>query len=319
MTASRLGHAALSVDEFDLRGNRDDAALVAQGEELADGLAAVGTVVEGAVVDIHADEAVGQARVQVAGKLHGVVEGLLAVVEGVLDAVADGFGDDAHGVCAERAADGVAAQREHEAGGLAPPYAQVEDLVEAARGVSELALVDDETGVEVAGQDLGDDLVEGDGDGFDIGVEDFERQVGRGEGSGDGDLEFADLFGGQRLGGDDHGAVALSDAATAAHQGVRVLEVGVGVEADGGDVVEGLFAGAAVEGFDVAEGVVEAVAGDADLVGGQAVEHEGVVGVGTMGDGDIDECGLGNVGALGGHGRQRSFQGKKTAVSFRCG
>ena len=42
------------------------------------------------------------------------------------------------------------------------------------------------------------------------------------------------------------------------------------MKADGGDVVEGFVLGAAVEGFDVGEGVGEAIAGDADLVGGQA-------------------------------------------------
>ena len=90
-------------------------------------------------------------------------------------------------------------------------------------------------------------------------------------------------------GGDDHGAVALAHAAAAAHQRVVLLQVGVGVEADGGDVEESFVAGAAVEGLDVAQGVGEAVAGDADLVGGQAIEHEGVIGVGTVGDGDFDE------------------------------
>ena len=44
---------------FGLHGN--NAALVAQLEQLANGLAAVGAVVEGAVVDIHAHKAVGQA------------------------------------------------------------------------------------------------------------------------------------------------------------------------------------------------------------------------------------------------------------------
>ena len=59
------------------------------------------------------------------------------------------------------------------------------------------------------------------------------------------------------------------------------------MEGDGGDVVEGLVDGAVVEGLDVGEGVGELEAGDADLVGGEAVEHEGVVGVGAVGDGDF--------------------------------
>ena len=86
---------------------------------------------------------------------------------------------------------------------------------------------------------------------------------------------------------DDHGAVALADGAAAGHQGVVVLQVGIGVEGDGGDVVEGFVDGALVEGLDVGESVGELVAGDADFVGGEAVEHEGVVGVGTVGDADF--------------------------------
>jgi hypothetical protein len=96
---------------------------------------------------------------------------------------------------AERAADGVAAQGQHQAGGLAPPDAEIENLVEAAGGVGELALVDDEPGVEVARQNLRDDAIEGDGDGLDLRVEDLEREIGGGEGAGNGDLDAAQIFG----------------------------------------------------------------------------------------------------------------------------
>ena len=65
--------------------------------------------------------------------------------------------------------------------------------------------------------------------------------------------------------GDDHGAVALAHAAAATHQRVVLLHVGIGVKADGGDVVEGLFAGAAVEGLDIAKRMRKAIAGDANL------------------------------------------------------
>ena len=118
-------------------------------------------------------------------------------------------------------------------------------------------------------------------------------------------------------GGDDHGAVAFADAAAAGHQGVLVLQVGIGVEGDGGDVVEGLVDGAVVQRLDVGEGVGELVAGDADLVGGQAVEHEGVVGVGAVGDVDLLNCGVG-----GGHdsvilGRVRGIRDAARLCRFR--
>ncbi len=65
------------------------------------------------------------------------------------------------------------------------------------------------------------------------------------------------------------------------------------MEADRGDVVEGFVDGAVVEGLDVGEGVGEFVAGDAHLVGGKAVKHEGVVGVGAVGDADLLDGGAG--------------------------
>ena len=121
------------------------------------------------------------------------------MIEGVLDAVVDGAGDDAEGFGAEGAADGVAAERQDEAGGFAPPDAEVENFVEAAGGVGELAFVDDEAGIEVSGENFGDDLIEGDGDGFDGRVEDFEGEIGGGEGAGDGDLDAAEIFRCERL------------------------------------------------------------------------------------------------------------------------
>ncbi len=84
----------------------------------------------------------------------------------------------------------------------------------------------------------------------------------------------------------------------AGHDAVVVLQVGVGVKADGGDVKEGFVDGAVVEGFDVGEGVDELEAGDANFVGGEAVEHEGVVGVGAVGDLDLLYCGTHGVAVL---------------------
>ena len=52
--------------------------------------------------------------------------------------------------------------------------------------------MDDEAGVEAARKDLGDDAIEGDGDGLDGRIEDFEREIGGGEGAGNGDLDAAE-------------------------------------------------------------------------------------------------------------------------------
>ena len=162
--------------------------------------------------------------------------------------------------------------------------------------------MDDEAGVKVAGEDLRDDFVEGDGNGLELWIEDFECEVGGGEGAGDSYFDFAQVFRGDWLAGDDHGAVSLADAAAATHERVALLEVGIGVKADGGDVEEGFVLGAAVQGLDIAEGMSEAIAGHAHLIGGEAIKHEGVIGVGAMGDGYVDDAGWScDVGLLGGH------------------
>ena len=54
----------------------------------------------------------------------------------------------------ERAADGVAAERQGQAGLLMPPDAEIKDLLEAVAGVGELAFVDDEAGIELAARRL---------------------------------------------------------------------------------------------------------------------------------------------------------------------
>ena len=96
---------------------------------------------------------------------------------------------------AQRAANGVAAQRQHQAGGLAPPDAQIDNLVEPAAAVGELSLVNDQSGVVLSRQNLGNDLVERHDLGFDVRIEDLERQVSRGQGARNGDLDPAQIVG----------------------------------------------------------------------------------------------------------------------------
>ena len=102
-----------------------------------------------------------------------------------------------------------------------------------------------------------------------------------------------DLVQREALAGDDHRAVALAHAAAARHQRVVVLQVGVGVEGDRRDVVEGLVDGLLVQRLDVGEGVGELQAGHAHLVGGEAVKHECVIGVRRVRDLDLANTGLG--------------------------
>ena len=59
------------------------------------------------------------------------------------------------------------------------------------------------------------------------------------------------------------------------------------MEGDRGDVVKGFADGLLVQRLDVGEGVGELEARNPNLVGGKAVEHERVVGIGAVGDGDF--------------------------------
>ena len=61
-----------SVDERDLGSHGDDPAVESHLEEFADGFAAVFAVVQGALVDVHADKLIGQRGIEIAGELHGV-------------------------------------------------------------------------------------------------------------------------------------------------------------------------------------------------------------------------------------------------------
>src|ERR1700742_1724068 len=99
----------------------------------------------------------------------------------MLDAVAQGLRHGEHHVVAKRAADGIAAEWQGQAGLLAPPYGQIQDLVQGAVRVGELSLVNDEAGGEIAGENLGDDAIEGDDRGLDLGSEELQGEIGGGE------------------------------------------------------------------------------------------------------------------------------------------
>ena len=81
-------------------------------EELGDGRPPVLAVVEGPVVHVHADEAVGQVVVQPAAVVSGVLEGVLTMVEAEPDALVQQHGEAAHDVLAEVSAHGVRAERQ---------------------------------------------------------------------------------------------------------------------------------------------------------------------------------------------------------------
>src|SRR5208337_4185889 len=81
----------------------------------------------------------------------------------------------------ERAANCVAAQRQHQSGGFTPPNAEVEHFEKSAGGVGELPLVNDEAGIEFSGENLGDNAIERNRFYFDGWVVYLEREISRGK------------------------------------------------------------------------------------------------------------------------------------------
>ena len=96
-------------NEIDLRLIRNDAPFIAHIEELSNRLAAIISVVQGPLVDIHADEAVRHGGLQVTCELHRVFQRCFAVIECMLDTVAQSVGRDALDLGAQRPTNGVAA------------------------------------------------------------------------------------------------------------------------------------------------------------------------------------------------------------------
>ena len=92
-------------------------------EQAAHGFAAIGSIVEGALVYVHADEPVGQLGVEIAGELHGVGQRFVAMIEGILNALFDCRSDTRRHLRPEAAANGVASQRQRQPGNLVPPLA----------------------------------------------------------------------------------------------------------------------------------------------------------------------------------------------------
>ncbi len=148
--------------------------------------------------------------------------------------------------------------------------------------------MDDEADVGVSVTDGAEDLVEGDDEIIEFAggfaEPELEGEEGARHGAGDGDALLEDLLAQERVVGDEQGAVAVAHAGAAGEQGVLVADVGVGVDANGGEV-EFALGGAFVQGLDVLQDMFEAEAVGRDELFRQGVEHESVVGVGRMTEG----------------------------------
>ena len=136
------------------------------------------------------------------------------------------------------AADDVAAQRQRQAGLLLPPDAQIDDQLQSLILKRQLSFVDDQAGVEFARLDRVENLVE---------RHHLVREAARAAAAASVRkavvmrprarrfCALASVVERHRLAGHHHRAIAIAHAAAARQQGVFVEQMGVGMDADGGD------------------------------------------------------------------------------------
>ena len=114
----------------------------------------------------------------------------------------------------------------------------------------------------------------------------LHRQIGGGHLARDRDALALQLFKLHRTGGDHHRAVAVADAGSAGHQDVLVRDVRIRVIGNRGQLVHALH-GFSVQRLDVFQDVLDVYEPRADFLRREAIEHEGVVRVRTMGANDV--------------------------------
>src|SRR5437870_3547317 len=107
----------------------DDLFLVCLLKQPAHRLLPLAAVVERQVVHVHPDKPVYTLRVEASRKLNRVGGSLLAMIQTVLDAVADILRDPLHNFSPEIALDDVAAERQRQFGLFEPPLSEIDNLM----------------------------------------------------------------------------------------------------------------------------------------------------------------------------------------------
>src|SRR5712671_7846716 len=128
-------------------------------------------VIECPVVHVHSDERVGFAAIEPTCVSHRVIEGALPVIEPVCNALAQVARDLLLDLARHVLANDVATKRKRKTGFLEPPRTHVGDEVQPFILVSELAFVDQQPRVHITAMNGVLDLIEGNHDGDEIGLE----------------------------------------------------------------------------------------------------------------------------------------------------
>src|ERR1700686_3780008 len=118
---------------------RNNPRVVSHFEQTSPPFAAVVSVIQSTFIDVHTDKLIGKLGIEIAGKLHRVAERLFAMINGVLDALAQRLSDAGHRFPPERAPYGVSSKRQRQSGNFLPPPAEIADTVETGLVVTKLA------------------------------------------------------------------------------------------------------------------------------------------------------------------------------------
>src|SRR5688572_22088043 len=285
--AARRWSSSMSsvVNEFHRHRASNDACFDSFVEKEADRLPPAIPVVESPVVHVHPDESVGLTAVETASEAHRMVQRVLPVVESVRNAFTQMPRDFLLEVARHVLPNDVSAEGKRKPGLLQPPRSHIGDQVQALVLVGELALVDQQTGVDVARVYGLFDLVERDDDGDEVGLVEPESEICASHHSGNSDALPGDVGASHGVLRHEHGAVAVTHGSSVREQRVSIGEIGIRVDRDRRHV-ELTAQGAAVQSLDVLQLVDIAQALGVDLSVGEGVEHERVVGVRAVGEMD---------------------------------
>src|SRR5439155_8358637 len=159
-------------------GRWDDLLFMSLTKKSADGLAALSAVIEREVIDVHADEAVGTAGVEHARELHRIRQRFIPMIESVLNAFLDVFGNALDRLLTEIALDDVATERQRQSGLLLPPFTEVEHFMKSHLTVRQLAFMDQHAGFVFAALHVFENLIERHDVVLDLRFEQTKRQEG---------------------------------------------------------------------------------------------------------------------------------------------
>ena len=191
----------------------------------------------------------------------------------------------AHRPAPEVAADDVAAEGQRQAAGsIRPPDAQVDEASKPLVTVGQLAFVDQQSRFHRTVDNRRLNLVEWQHTIRDAWMEQLQREIRRRQLARDGDGDSVERT--RTVGLRHHDRpVAVAHACAVRQQGVAVEEVRIGMERDRRHFVAPLE-GRAVQALDVGQDLIDLEPGRGHRAAGEAVEHERVVRVRTVGDRD---------------------------------